>query len=335
MLTRTDPPPLRRPDLTIGDYEFRGRTATLKQTGHSARIGYSLFAEVARWFLFYLIVIARMWWVRLTRARRATIRFTPSTPHPRYLVRSAAMWAGFRIARGTPHAPADVAFFFEDATVCMVTAPGAHGFNSGCCDISKSRVAAVFGEIFGYPLALDPALWIGEAVEKSETNGAHDGRIVICPREAMPGRTYQRAIDTVRADGFAYDLRTHCIDGVPVIVWSKCRDPARRFAPPSVAVTRHLPDAVFSASELASIARFCGAMHADWCGLDILRDADGRIYIVDVNKTDAGPINALSLGDKLASTAILANALGAMVDRPHEPACNASALTGAEEPEAA
>ncbi len=314
MLTRTEPPPLRRPDLTIGDYEFRGRTASLKQTGNSARIGYVLVAEVARWFLFYLIVIARMWWVRLALPRRATIRFTPATPHPRYLVRSAAMWAGMRVARGDTMA--DVAFFFEDATVCAPPAlPHARSFNFGCADISKSRVAAVFGEVFGYPLALDPAVWAGDAVEKSEANGAHDGRVVACPRAAVPGMVYQRVIDTVRADGFAYDLRTHCVGDVPVVVWIKRRDPGARFAPPSLGVTRHAPEAVFSAAELGLIARFARAMRADWCGLDVLRDADGRIYVIDVNKTDAGPINALSLRDKLASTALLADALTSLIAR--------------------
>lgn len=312
MLARTEPSPLRPPDLTIGDYEFRGRTASLRQTGNSARIGYGLVAEVARWFAFYLIVVAHMWWMRMSQPHRITIRFTPDTPHPRYLVRSAVMWTGSRVARGD--APADVAFFFEDATVCAPPAPPhVRAFNFGCADISKSHVAAVFGDVFGYPLALDPALWVGDAVEKSEANGAHDGRVVACPCSPKPGMAYQRVIDTVRTDGFAYDLRTHCVGGVPVIVWIKRRDPGARFSPPSLGVTRHAPEAVFSAGELALIARFAQAMHADWCGLDILRDADGRIYIVDVNKTDAGPINALSLADKLASTALLARALGAMV----------------------
>ena len=54
-------------------------------------------------------------------------------------------------------------------------------------------------------------------------------------------------------------------------------------------------------------------MKADWAGLDILRDADGRIYVVDVNKTDVGPIIALPCSDKIRSTALLARALDQMV----------------------
>nr|QQZ51201.1 hypothetical protein JKL49_08855 [Phenylobacterium glaciei] len=48
--------------------------------------------------------------------------------------------------------------------------------------------------------------------------------------------------------------------------------------------------------------------------MDILRDQpSGRIYIVDVNKTDVGPVIALSLRDKLASTEALAKALIALL----------------------
>ena len=99
-----------------------------------------------------------------------------------------------------------------------------------------------------------------------------------------------------------------------MIVWIKRRRAAERFLPPNLSVIRAAPEQVFSAEERAAIARFTAAMGADWCGLDILRDADGRIYIVDVNKTDAGPIIALPLREKLASTAILAKALRQLVD---------------------
>ena len=55
-------------------------------------------------------------------------------------------------------------------------------------------------------------------------------------------------------------------------------------------------------------------MGMDWGGLDVLRDQpSGRIYIVDVNKTDVGPVIALSLKDKLKSTEALAKALIALL----------------------
>ena len=102
-----------------------------------------------------------------------------------------------------------------------------------------------------------------------------------------------------------------------MIVWVKRRAADQRFLPPNLSVTMHEPANIFSPEEIASIGRFAVAMRLDWGGLDILRDrADGRIYVVDVNKTDAGPITSLSLRDKLRSTAVLANALLAMVATP-------------------
>ena len=54
-----------------------------------------------------------------------------------------------------------------------------------------------------------------------------------------------------------------------------------------------------------------------WGGLDILRDRDdGRLYIVDVNKTDLGPVISLSWRDKVRSMRRLAIALEALVTTP-------------------
>lgn len=296
----------------LGAFAVRGSRVHLRKTGNSARIDTALLIEVVTWLAFQAAVARRA----AGRRRRASLWFAPDVPQHWYLVRTAAALAGIGVAR-SPQA-ADAAFFFEDATVSVPPAPGnSRHFNFGCGDISKSRVAAVFADVFGYPLALDPAGWRGEAVEKSEANGAHDGRIVACPRAAARGRTYQRLIDTVDDEGEATDLRTHCIGGRPVVVWVKKRPAAARFLPPNTSVTTHAPEDIFSAAELALIARFLAAMALDWGGLDILRDRDdGRIYIVDVNKTDAGPITALTFRQKLASTEILAAALAKLVIRP-------------------
>ena len=74
------------------------------------------------------------------------------------------------------------------------------------------------------------------------------------------------------------------------------------------------PADVFSEAEMARIAAFNAAMGLDWGTLDILRDVDdGRIYIVDVNKTDVGPVLQLSMRDKLRSTRTIARALRALI----------------------
>lgn len=301
--------------LRLGDYAYRAGRIYLRKTGNSARIDRALIAEVAIWLTFTAIVRARGALLRLLPGRRPAIWFTPDVPAGRYTVRAAAAWAGIAVAR-SPGA-ADAAFFFDDATRSVPPpAPPIPAFNFACNDIRKSRVAALFAQAAGYPLAVDPLRWRGDAVEKSEVNGAHDGRVIRCPCPPQPERAYQRLIDTIGPDGCAVDLRTHCIGGVPVIVWVKRRLADRRFLPPNLSATSHPPAAIFSDDEIALICRFVALIGADWCALDILRDRDGRIYIVDVNKTDAGPIIALPMREKLRSTAVLARALERMMPCP-------------------
>jgi len=303
----------RREGLALGDFALSGGRIYLRKTGNSAALDRALVAEVAIWLTYHAIVKLRAMLLAPARPRGPAIWFTPDLPHARYMVRSAARWAGIRIAR-TPQ-EADAALFFEDATLSVAAKPPAgRAFNFGCTDVSKSRVARTFASVFGYPLAVDPRTWAGDAVEKSELNGCHDGRIVRCPREPEAGKCYQRLIDTIGDDATAVDLRTQVVNGRAIAVWVKRRDPARRFLPPNLSVAHRAPDEIFSAAELSAIGRFARAMGADWCALDILRDRDGRIYVVDVNKTDAGPIIALPMREKLASTALLADALLAMVN---------------------
>jgi hypothetical protein len=309
--------------MIVGDFELTRGRVTLRATGNSAAVDRALLAEVAIWVTCYLAV--RFCALRHVGRRRPAIWFTPAVPHPRYMVRIAALWAGIRVARSP--AAADVAFFFDDATVSAPPPPcHARALNFACANISKSHVAAVFTQVFGYPLALDPAAWHGPAVEKSEANGTHDGRIVACPTPARPGYVYQHAIDNV-AGGISTDLRTHVVGGRVVAVWAKRRAAAARFRPANLSAALVDPASVFSAPEIARIEALAAAMGADWAGLDVLRDRrDGRIYVVDVNKTDAGPIIALPLQDKLRSIAILGQALTALVAIPSGQGCEAELL---------
>ncbi|MEQ1490022.1 MAG: hypothetical protein ABL932_05680 [Terricaulis sp.] len=57
-------------------------------------------------------------------------------------------------------------------------------------------------------------------------------------------------------------------------------------------------------------------MKLDWGGLDVLREhATGRLYVVDVNKTDTGPAVVLNWRDRTKATTLLSNALANMVRR--------------------
>jgi hypothetical protein len=298
--------------LWTSDFEWAGRRLRVKTTGAEVAIDAAILASFARWLSFYLAVRARQLSLALTD--RPAVWFAPERPRPWYLVWAALAWSGLRIAR-TPD-EASVAFYFEDAT--RGPAPDAthrRGINFGCTDISKSRVAEVFETVFRYPLTVDAERFVGDAVEKSETNGAHDGRVVSCPTRPRVGRVYQRLVDNIDR-GEAVDLRTPFVGGRPVVVFVKRRPAAQRFANANTSIRLARPEDVFSAREIEMLSRFATAMRLDWGGLDILRDhRTGLLYVVDVNKTDMPPL-ALPWLDKLRAVSRLGRALTALISSP-------------------
>ena len=293
------------------DVAVRGRALTVKKTGAVIPLDRALVAEAANWLGLYLAIRAKMVLNRFAPSG-PKIWFTPDRPRPWYLIWAAAAWTGVGIARTPEEATASC--YFDDATLGRPPARWhARALNFGCVDISKSRVARVFQEVFGYPLSVDPEQGFGLAVEKGEANGVHDGRQVWLPMPARPGRTYQRLIDNVE-DGLATDLRTPMVGGRAVVVFIKRRPVADRFANHNSQVNLARPRDVFSNKELDLLGAFAQAMGLDWGGLDVLRDrASGRIYVVDVNKTDMGPPIALPFLDKIAALSRLGRALRQLV----------------------
>jgi hypothetical protein len=288
----------------------------VKSTGVRFKNDWQLWADIARWFTYYAFVRMHGFWAGLTRPAGPRIWFAPHRPRPWYVVWAAVVWGGMRFARSPQEA--DAAFYFEDQTQAAPPAPQhACAFNFGVGDVSKTKVAEVMAAAFGYPLAVDPATHVGEAVEKGEGNGLHDGRLVTCPTAAMPGKAYQRVIKTEGADGWATDLRTACVARKPVVVFVKQKPASARFSIQNTSVAVKTPEEVFSPAEIAQLETFCDAMQLDWGGLDVLREhATGRLYVVDVNKTDTGPAVVLNWRDRARATELLARALRGMVAAP-------------------
>lgn len=297
--------------LWTSDFHFEGGRVKVRTTGADLALDGGLFTDIALWLAYYIPVRLRGLWVSLTNPG-PRIWFAPDIPRPWYLIWLAGVWAGVRFVRAADRA--DAAFYFEDRTTgAPPPAALARQYNFACIDVSKSHVARVFEQVFGYPLTIDPTTWQGPAVEKGEDNGAHDGRLVQCPCPALPDRVYQRVIDTVDGD-HVVDLRTPCVGGVPALVFIKRRPVYDRFANYNSSVALHRPEDLFSPAELATIGRFCAAMKLDWGGLDILRDkTDGRLYVVDVNKTDMPPLRLPWL-QKMDAVAKLAKALTTMIN---------------------
>ena len=162
--------------------------------------------------------------------------------------------------------------------------------NGRCTDIRKSVVDAVFADVFGYSLEVNPRTHRGTLLCKSERNGAHDARLLEGPLESIePDCVYQRVVSYETLYGYA-EWRTFIVGRKPVAVYTCYRPLDDRFALlPSLSILTTLAE-TFTQREQELIAAFCDRMHLDFGALDILRDAqDGRLYISDCNNTPTGP----------------------------------------------
>lgn len=299
----------------FGDFEFGLRGLTVRKTGAFVPFTAAVFAEVGTWLLFFFAVSA----AKPEPGPPFTIAFHPDRARPWYLAWAVARLAGGRMT--TQADRADVVMHFDDATYAPntppPTKPGAVLLNFACIDVSKSKVADAFAETFGYALRVDPKETTGPLVEKSEDNGVHDGRILEGPAPAQPGKTYQRLVDNRTGDlAFVEDLRTPLVGGETVVVFRKRREVSRRFANANATVAAARPEDVFTPEERNRLSAFAQRLGLDWGGVDVLRDRqEGRLYIVDVNKTDMGPPTALPLADKMRAARALAQALRYRIGR--------------------
>ncbi len=295
------------------DFVVRDGRVLVPSVGGDIKLDLQLLRDVARWMTYYALVRLKSAGNALLRPPGPRIWFTPVRPRPWYIIWAATVWAGLRFARHPGEARA--AIYFEDRTTGRAPhVPVQKMLNFTCTDVSKSHVATVFEQVFGYPLTIDPTTFTGVAVEKSEENGKHDGRLIECPAQPQPGFVYQRYVDTA-VGGAARDLRTPCVGRNPIIVMIKEKPPSESFSIQNKRVYAVEVGDVFSPSEVALISRFTDVMGMDWGSLDVLREtATGRLYIVDANKTDTGPPVVLSWRDRVRVTDALAKALRAMVE---------------------
>lgn len=302
----------------FSEFEFTGGGILAKETG--AQIRWSPeFARDAVRIASFIGLVQGVRAARVVKGRepRARISFFPKKPRSYYAIWPVCQLADVKIVDDP--ADADLHFFFEDRefrTAPLRAPTNKPAFNVGCHDIRKSVVSRVFEETFGYSLSIDPKAHKGLAVEKSELNGKHDGRIVSCPiAEPRSDRVYQRLVDNTFDGREFIDIRTPVVGGQTPFVYLKRRTRDLRFSNDNHRVDLVTADAMLSREEQAQIAAFTQAMSLDFGGLDVLRDReDGRIYVVDANKTDMGPPSALSSEDKLKAMRGLADAFAGLVD---------------------
>lgn len=247
--------------------------------------------------------------LRTVLAPTRRVLFGPERPRAWSVVTKLAAVNGYWLETD-PGRPYDVAIHASNDEVCELP-PWPPVLNRACTNVSKTRAASVFERVFGYSLAVDPTTHAGPIVQKSDANATHDGLILdgpISASDVRDGYVYQRLVDT--SDGAeVVDLRTPLYGGVVPLVYVMRRPAEARFAIANTSVTLHEPDAVFDAGELRQLSVFAVEMGVDYAELDVLRDRDGRIYVVDVATHPAGPPTALSKSEEAEALSRLAGAL--------------------------
>jgi len=233
---------------------------------------------------------------------RKTILFFPERPKTDSVAYKLCALLGFAITNN-PRRHFDVAFKLKDATFCDAVElqnipPGTRKIiNIRSLDISKRAVARAFAEVFGYAIEVDPTRYCGRLVEKSNHNAVHDGHERQGPLAADTIRAncvYQKAIENISGNnGLVLDYRVAVLGDQIPLVYLKYRPLESRFSNTNSLVKLEKPDAVFSHSELDKMLLLAARMGVDYGEFDVLRDKDGRIYVVDINNTPNGPPNGL------------------------------------------
>jgi hypothetical protein len=265
---------------------------------------------------------------RLTRTAlrpRRTVLCYPIAPEPYQVAYRILLFLGYRTTTD-PRARHDVALACEPATVYppsgFVPDRAAPAINRDARDISKRAVERAFEDVFGYGLGVDPATFRGRAVRKSDANYTHDAVVIECPHapDAEADRaeavTYQRYVDTRTPDGYYLDHRVPVYDGeVPLVYLKYHPEGPGRFVDVSHSEIAGPAD-VFTGDERRRLAALAAAMGVEYGEMDVLRDnADGRIYVVDVNRTPSGPVKGVTQAQRRRALAVLAPAFERMVER--------------------
>lgn len=253
------------------------------------------------------------------------------TPHPYSVCYRVLHRLGIRYRLGAPEkAKAALVFLWKDATFAEALCADNNNWavvNGRCLDISKERVERIHHDVFGYSLAVDPLTHNGRMVEKSNLNGAHDGREIIGPlQEATPGAVYQRIVSNIPPERLVRAMACRsciCDFRVPVFngaaasfLYIKIRPRESRFSNTNTLVCLADTSSIFAPSEVSLIASFCQVAGLDYGEIDIVRDSqDDRVYVLDINKTPLGPPNGLSHEDVRRALALYESSFLAWFER--------------------
>jgi hypothetical protein len=253
---------------------------------------------------------------RAIRRQTGAVYFAPDRPMIVYSIWKICHELGL-IMTADPARPHRLAVHWEDATFDKSSPPdplppNRPPVNARCMDISKSAVERAMVGAFGYGLAIDPATHVGPYVRKSEENAAHDGVVLDTPTSAEPGYVYQRLADNLIDADRLVDLRIPILGRQLPLVYLRFRSVRERFTQVHKRVEAVPTASAISEDEVVHLRTFADLLGLDFGELDGVRDrTDGRLYIVDANKTPAGPPAHMAFWPGVLATRTIAKAFEA------------------------
>ena len=311
---RSQPSRFKRTLNYFKGIHIRDGVIYVRQTGQQIPIDRKLFGSIIAVLRVYLYLFG-VKLIRFLTFKRplATIAFVPHLPAFWYNIWIANQISGSRAFGDASRA--DSIFVFEDSTVNAFdpdTLPSnAVKVNDRISDVTKTRVGALFEQVFGYGISVDPLTYEGEGIRKSNQNGAHDGVKIHFPLredQIVPEFVYQRLVDSTNTPGITEDLRIAYVFGKIAVVYHKFKDTAVRFGTEYLRVDLRSAEDVCSQSEIHLLVEFCETMGLDFGAVDVMRDKNnGRIYVVDVNKT-CMPVLSLTFREQMTAQRRIATA---------------------------
>ncbi|MDP4020617.1 MAG: lipopolysaccharide biosynthesis protein, partial [Candidatus Adlerbacteria bacterium] len=247
-------------------------------------------------FLKLLMPYSKLQYVRARyyNGKKGVILCYPEKPRPFHTIYQTLHNLGYKITNNLADRY-DAAIHFEDATFSRIVpaleeiSKTVHVINGTCGDISKKHVDKVFTEVFGYSSLIDPTTYQDKYVRKSNLNTTHDGKILEVPTTPEEGYIYQKLINSKDENGVFKEMRLAIVGSSIVHIFYRYRPEHNRFTQ-ILKVEGVMPGEALSKEERGKILLFCNKFGLEYGELDVLRDADGRLYILDANNTPAGPI---------------------------------------------
>ena len=185
---------------------------------------------------------------------------------------------------------------YHECSVALWSRTSPFVVNARHVDNTKRLVARQWKEASGRNVEVNPTVYTGRMVEKSDRNATHDGRVLdgpIAADEVKQDRVYQVLIDNTDGE-HVLDLRvTFHGDRIP-LVYLKRRPTSTRFSNENSSVEIAETGSLFSVEEQRTLLRFARNAGLDYGEADVLRDkTTGEIWVVDSTESPAGPPNGL------------------------------------------